>query len=131
MKQYTATEAARELGIEPKKLRALLRSDPTFKAPGSGASWSFTTGDMPALRRIVQAHTERPKGTKSHRAGAARDDDHGLPMSYARRGDRAAREAVRKLSEERVDRLESALIAAGLHISQMPDSRFAPTQQPS
>lgn len=122
-KRYTASEAAAELGIEAKKLRQLLRADPTFKAPGSGASWSFSTGDMPALRRIVKAHTDKPRGTKTNKTGAARDDDQGLPMRVANSRDPQARAAVRRLSIERVDRLERALLAAGLHISQMNTDR--------
>lgn len=121
MKRYTASEAAAELGIEAKKLRALLRQDATFQNPGSGASWTFSTGDMPALKRIVKAHTEKTRGTKTNRIGAARDDDHGLPIAVARSNSRSARAAVRQLSIERVDRLEAALMAAGLHVSQMKE----------
>jgi hypothetical protein len=113
-KQYTATEMAKELGIEPKKLRALLRDSTEFTAPGSGASWAFTDGDKPRLRRIVKDWQGRPKGSKTQRTTSIRDDA-GLPMSVAMRD----RRAVRLLSEARVDRLEEALLAAGLHISQI------------
>lgn len=113
-KQYTATQAAQELGIEPKKLRALLRESSEFTAPGSGASWNFTTGDMPKLRRIVNTWKGRPKGSKTQRTTVIRDDA-GLPLKVALTDKRA----VRELSEARIDRLERALLAAGLHISQI------------
>lgn len=115
-KQYTATEAAKELGIEAKKLRSLLRDSKEFTAPGSGASWTFTTGDFPRLRRIVKEWQDRPKGSKTQRTTVIRDDV-GLPMSVAMKDKRA----VRLISEARVDRLEEALLAAGLHISQIDE----------
>lgn len=120
MKKYNASAAAAELGIEAKLLRRLLRDDPakTFKAPGSGGGWEFSTADIPALRKIVEAHTNRPKGSKTARTTVIRDDA-GLPIKVARSNDPASRAAVKALSIERVDRLEAALKAAGLHISQM------------
>lgn len=118
MTKYTAAEASVELGLDDKgkTLRKLLREDPahTFTAPGSGASWSFSTGDMPALRRLVETHNNKPRGSKTAKTTVIRDDK-GLPWRVAMTDKRA----VKALSIERVDRLEQALLAAGLHISQM------------
>lgn len=122
MKHYTATEAAHELGIDPKRLRSLLRQgDSGFEAPGSGSSWDFTTSDMPKLRKIVEAYNARPKGSKTQRNTAIRDDA-GLPIKICRSRARRDRAAVIALSNARVDRLERALIDAGLHISQLDRS---------
>jgi hypothetical protein len=120
MKRYSASEAAHELGVDPKVLRRLLREDPTktFKAPGSGASWEFSTGDMPALKILVKAHTDKPRGSKTARTTLIRDDA-GLPIAFARQNTPEARARVREISMERVERLEAALMAAGLHLSQM------------
>jgi hypothetical protein len=120
MTTYTASEAAAKLDIQPKLLRKLLREDRTLKAPGSGASWSFTDEHLPLLETIVQAHTDRPKGSKTARTTPITDDA-GLPAAVCRSNSRADRAAVRRISAERVDRLEAALKAAGLHISQLRD----------
>lgn len=109
MKRYTAAEAAIELGTDAKTLRRLLRNSPDWTAPGSGGSWSFSTADMPKLRQLVEG---KPQGkAKPHTIS----DDPGLVWSVAM-NDPAA---VKRLTEERVDRLEAALKAKGLHISQI------------
>lgn len=116
MKRYTATEAANELGTDAKTLRRLLRSSDTFQAPGSGGSWSFSTADLPALRAMVDAHNSKPTKGRGHTIS----DAPGLSKADAK--DPAK---VRAITEERVDRLEAALKASGLHISQMRDRDFS------
>jgi hypothetical protein len=120
MPTYTASEAAAKLNVQPKLLRKLLREDRTLKAPGSGASWSFTDEHLPLLEAIVTAHADRPKGSKTARTTPILDDA-GLPAAVCRSNSRSDRAAVRALSAARVDRLEAALRAAGLHISQLRD----------
>lgn len=118
MKRYTATEAANELGTDAKTLRRLLRSSDTFQAPGSGGSWSFSTADLPKLKAMVEAHQAKPSGKGR---GHTIKDAPGLSKADAQDPDK-----VRAITQERVDRLEEALKAKGLHISQMRDAeRFA------
>lgn len=120
MTTYTATEAAAKLDVAPKLLRRLLREDRTLKAPGSGASWSFTDEHLPLLENIVAAHRDS-KGSKTARTTAITDDP-GLPAAICRSNTRTDRARVRELSAARVDRLETALRAAGLHISQLRET---------
>jgi hypothetical protein len=114
----TASEAAKELGIEPKRLRALLRASSEFKAPGSGASWSFSKDDLPTLRKIVEGAPIRGSKTAKN---TPITDEAGLPIKICRSKHPHDLAVVRQLSEARVDRLEAALLAAGLHISQLRD----------
>lgn len=124
MKRYTATEAANELGIDAKTLRRLLRNPASgFEAPGSGGSWSFSTADLPKLKDLVADHNNKPTGKGRSRTIS---DAPGLSVRDAR--DPAK---VRAITEERVDRLEAALKASGLHISQMRErDTFRPVQMP-
>jgi hypothetical protein len=121
MQTYTAAEAAESLAIAPKLLRRLLREDHTLQAPGSGSTWVFTDEHMDYLQTLVDNHSKRPKGSKTHRTTAIRDDA-GLPADVCRSRTRSDRAKVRALSAERVDRLETALRAAGLHISQLREA---------
>lgn len=120
MRTFTASEAAAELGTDGKTLRRFLRQDPTFTNAGSGGRYEFTTADMPKLRERFDAWANRPKNSKSTGVALIADGA-GLPHSIVRSRNPQDRARVRELSKQRVDRLEAALKAAGLHISQMRD----------
>lgn len=120
MRTFSASEAAAELGTDGKTLRRFLRQDSTYKNAGSGGRYEFTTADMPKLTEKFNAWHNRPKSSKS--TGVALiEDQPGLAHSIVRSRDPEDQARVRQLSRERVDRLEAALKAAGLHISQMRD----------
>lgn len=127
MKQYTAAEAAIELGTDPKTLRRLLRNSPDWTAPGSGGSWVFTTADLPKLKILVNGHQSKPRG--GAKGKSAIDDAPGLPARLVRSRDPKDIAAVRKHTQDRVERLEAALKARGLHISQMNEFGSARRQQ--
>lgn len=113
----TAAEAATELGTDPKTLRRFLRQDPTFVNAGSGGRYTFIDEDLPGLRDRFGTWQGRPKGSK----GTTITDEPGLPHTIIRSREARDVAAVRALSAARVDRLEAALKANGLHISQMRD----------
>jgi hypothetical protein len=117
---FSASEAAAELGTDGKTLRRFLRQDPSFKNAGSGGRYEFTTADMPKLTEKFNAWHNRPKTSRSVGQPMI-SDAAGLPHSIVRSRDPRDQARVRQLSQERVDRLEAALKAAGLHISQMRD----------
>lgn len=125
MKIYTVTEVAAELlpGISSKEagrtLRRWLRDHSGFEAPGSGSKWVITTSMMPKIRSEFPKFINRPSKSahKTNTNGESMIPDH--PGLTARQAKDPA--AVRKITKERVDRLEAALKARGLHISQMRD----------
>lgn len=117
MSSLSASQAAYELGTDAKTLRRFLRQDVTYNNAGSGGRYSFESADIPALKAKFETWQGRPKTVTSK--GIA--DAPGLPARVARSRTRADRQAVKALSEERVNRLEAALLANGLHISQMRD----------
>lgn len=124
MRTYSAAEAAQELGMEgdpklaAKLLRSLVRDAPSFKNAGSGGRYVFRTSDLPALRKLVDTHRGKPKSTRSKGKTLIKDAP-GLPILVARNDPNA----VRKITNERVDRLEAALKATGKHISQIEQVR--------
>lgn len=124
-KIFSAKEAAAELGTDGRTLRRFLRTpDSGFVPVGSGGSYSFSTGDMPKLRAAFAKWNTRPTRSAAKPATEGRviiEDRPGLPSHVIHSRTRTDREAVAKLSQERVDRLEAALKANGLHISQMRD----------
>jgi hypothetical protein len=125
MKNYSASEAATELGTDGRTLRRFLRTaDSGFTPVGSGGSYSFSTGDMPKLKSAFEKWNTRPTRTvnkKNTEGGVVIEDRPGLSATVIHSRLRTDREAVAKLSRERVDRLEAALRSKGLHISQMKD----------
>lgn len=124
MRTYSAAEAAAELQVDSKTLRRLVRNAPAFRNAGSGGRYVFRTSDLPALRKLVAEHQGKPKTTRS-RGKTLIEDAPGLPMRVART-DPAA---VKKITEDRVDRLEAALKATGKHISQMRNRETWRTQE--
>lgn len=125
MKIYSASAAAAELmpGMPVKQaartLRRFLRTeDSGFQPVGSGGSYEFSTSDMPKLRAGFTKWNSRPSKNAVKTAPNGEmliTDAPGLDPRVARH-DRAA---VQKLTKERIDRLEAALKARGLHLSQM------------
>jgi hypothetical protein len=118
MKVYSVKELAAELGTDGKTLRRWLRDHSGLEQPGSGQPWKITTSQAPKVRSGFEKHINRPKNvSKSSSTGAPLiDDAPGLTHEQARDP-----QLVRKITEERVDRLEAALRATGKHISQMRD----------
>lgn len=112
---FTAADAASQLNTDGKTLRRFLRQDATYVNAGSGGRYMFAEADIPALTERFIVWRDRPKTTSSSTTLIV--DNAGLTMSVAR-NDPAA---VRAITEQRVDRLEAALKATGLHISQMKE----------
>lgn len=127
-----SSEAAAKLGTTAKELRRFLRADPSYTnaAHTTSGRYSFTDQEFVILERRFSAWKNKNAGRKrsvvvspdsgSVERRSRRTDAPGLPTEIARRRLYASeRERVRRLSNERVDRLEQQLLAAGLHISQM------------
>lgn len=112
MKQFSAKDAAVELGTDGKTLRRFLRQDATYRNAGAGGRYTFTTADMPTLRARFNAWA-KPRTTRVAKAKVANGD---AGLSHVEAKNPAL---VKKLTEERIDRLEAALREKGLHISQM------------
>jgi len=137
---------ANRLQTEPRILRRFLR-DPksTFTAVGSGSRYVFTETDIPELeRRFSDWMGNRPAATrpatpailrqcdeaaaqrlKDEAVWADEDRDRGGPLVMADIRDPRVRKAVQSKARLWDARLEERLMAAGLHISQMPDRRVA------
>lgn len=117
MQHFNTSELAAELGTTPRTLRIFLRACPEYSNAGSGGRYDFTTADLPQLKRLF-ADWNKPKTERKARVKKSAGDQ-GLPWKIAMSKDPADIARVRRLSEERVDRLEAALRERGLHISQM------------
>lgn len=120
------SEVAVELGTKPRTLRVFLRAHAAYKNAGSGGRYDFSANDIPVLRKrfaewntekksTVQVTTSTGKVVKQKIA----PDSPGVHPRLLRSRDPRVRAQIRKLAEERVDRLEASLKARGLHISQM------------
>lgn len=118
MKVFTVKELAAELGTDGKTLRRWLRDHSGLEQPGSGQPWQITQAQAPKVRAGFAKHTSRPRtATKSDTNGRPLIEDRpGLTHEQAKDP-----QLVRKITQERVDRLEAALKATGKHISQMRD----------
>lgn len=119
---FTAKDVATQLNTDPKTLRRFLRQDVEYRNPGSGGRWMFTEADVEKITPRFEAWQGRPRTTSAGKTMI--DDLEGLPARVIRSKSPADRAAVKKLSEERVDRLEAALRQRGLHVSQMKDRDF-------
>jgi hypothetical protein len=144
---------ADNLGTDPKTLRRFLRDPGTSFTPvGSGGRYSFTQADLAEIRRefepwqrrqAAKAHAKTPAATMGTRAGTtpARavltqlDRDRlvweeearvmGGPPVLQDLRDPRVRAQVRAAAQAADDRLTAALLAAGLHVSQMRDRAAA------
>jgi hypothetical protein len=118
MRSFTAVEAASELKTDGRTLRRFLRKHPAYQNAGSGGRYVFTENDMKALSDRFDEWSNRSKTSKASGTTMIADEP-GLPASIVRSRKPADVEAVKALSLARVERLEAALLATGLHISQM------------
>lgn len=119
---FSAAEAAAQLNTEGKTLRRFLRQDALYKNAGSGGRYIFTQDDMEQLAERFNAWRDRPKSSGKNTTLIT--DEPGLSYSEARTNPAA----VKAITEARVDRLEAALRASGLHISQMRERETWRTQ---
>lgn len=118
MTDYTPKMLAPKLGTDARTLRRFLRDHPIFREgrPGSGKRWAFTDADIEKIAVEFQDWRTRPRKSNSD---SLIDDAPGLSHTDAKDPRR-----VREISKARVDRLEAALKARGLHISQMRERDY-------
>jgi hypothetical protein len=118
MSELSSTQVAEHLSTTPKILRRFLRADATYVNAGAGGRYTFTSSDLPTLSRRFKAWTAK-SSTRPAAVRATQEDDAMSVEILNRRLSSRDREAIRRLSIERVDRLEEQLKAKGLHISQL------------
>lgn len=126
-------QAASVLSTEPKTLRRFLRADSHYANAGAGGRYVFSDDDMPEMRKRFEnwlgEKASKPSTPRAPRVKEPADDTEAIARQristkvlgrrmYA--SERTKRDAI---SRARVDRLEAALIAKGLHISQMKVTR--------
>lgn len=124
----TPKEVADKLGVSAKTFRSFLRRDPKYKSPGSGGAYDlsgFKFSDIErefnAWRNAITPRTKRSDVDVEKLVEPLTSKDQSLPVSILScSGVRGRdRERVRKLTQQRVDRLEAALLSRGLHVAQM------------
>lgn len=118
MRSFTAVEAATELKTDGRTLRRFLRKHPAYQNAGSGGRYVFTEDDMPILQKRFEEWNNRSKSTKTTSPTLILDAP-GLPAKIVNSRQPEDIAAVKAHTKDRVDRLEAALYAVGLHISQM------------
>lgn len=121
-------QMAAELNTEPKILRRFLRADSRYDNAGAGGRYVFTDDMLPDMREHFLAwlgeKATKPTKTRASQAAAPSDDlaSQRMPRNILGRrlyaSERTRRDAI---SRARVDKLEAALLAKGLHISQMKE----------
>jgi hypothetical protein len=136
--QMDTKTVATLLGTQARVLRRWLRSDgSTFTAVGSGARYEFTERDVATIRTRFNAWQsangrpdvpveapmpiDAPDHTPPVNDAAVWDEEGAVVMADIR--DPRVRERVRQIAAEQERRLDIALIAAGLHLTQMRDRR--------
>lgn len=123
------SEVAAALETEPKVLRRFLRADANYANAGAGGRYEFTDADIPEMRERFNAweseKASKPRAVTSTRRAKGLTQDEALASERLPRNvlgrklyasERSRRDAI---SRARVERLEAALLAKGLHISQM------------
>ena len=123
-------EVASHLKTDPKTLRRFLRSSAcTFKPVGSGGRYTFKPSDLEELSRDFRAWS-KGKNVSPARPPAPRpaaDDQEARDRAvWAEEGpvvledirDPRVRARVRRIAAEQEARLNSRLLAKGLHITQ-------------
>lgn len=118
MRSFTAVEAATELKTDGRTLRRFLRKHPAYQNAGSGGRYVFTEDDMPVLQKRFTEWNDRSKTSKAVGTTMIADAP-GLPARIVNSRLPQDIATVKAHTKDRVDRLEAALYAAGLHISQM------------
>lgn len=119
-------QAAAALNTEPKILRRFLRADEHYANAGAGGRYDFEDVEITLLRERFQmwSNDKAAKAPVKARQRVERNDVATQRMSSTILGrklyasERTRRDAI---ARARVDKLEAALIAAGLHISQMKE----------
>lgn len=143
MTSLTAREVADQVGTDPKTLRRFLRADVTYNNPGSGGRYVFKESDVPTIKKRFDAWCKNnpPRGTTNGaiqtkpvkvRKVRVRDTECKTVEEAAEHPELAYEgiipprlsQAERVAANARVDRLEAALKARGLHISQINDRDF-------
>lgn len=113
-------QVAAELKTDARVLRRFLRADASYRNAGPGGRYEFTEKDMPALQKRFNAWVSENATRPRRSSQAVREDDDTMPASILgrklTRTERTQRDAI---SRARVDRLEAALRASGLHIRQI------------
>lgn len=112
-------EVAEKLETTPKILRKFLREVDPQASVGSGGRYTFEASDIPRLKKKFQewAGDRALMNGKSYIKG---DGEPGMSAEILRRKPtRQEKDKIKAAAEARVDRLEAALRAKGLHISQM------------
>jgi hypothetical protein len=113
--------AAAAVGVNPKRLRAFLRSNAAkYCPPGAGGRYDLSSFTADELRSDYEAWRSAftPRIARTDTLADDCDDDTGdddtLPLG-------APRDAVRAQARARVERLEQLLRAKGLHLAQMTE----------
>lgn len=105
MKIYGASEAAVELGVEPRALRRWLRNNPSYRNAGIGGRYMFQQHDIDLMRRQLKHDGVAVQGfvPLKTKDPALLDGEPGCPLDklLVAQGDRASLERLR------VDRREA------------------------
>lgn len=108
MKVFSATDAATELGIDPRALRRFLRNDESYRNVGMGGRYTFSESELRSLKRAYLS-AQRGKTTARPEPADPRilDDDRGVPVEkLGRKGLtpslRAQRQQARALRQQRL-----------------------------
>lgn len=100
MKVYGTTEAAAEIGCDPRALRRFLRSNDSYRNAGIGGRYFFDASELASLKRTFLKHyTPAGASNKGQEApeSAKLNQDEGVPLEQyeASRGDRRAEAKLR------------------------------------
>lgn len=124
----TPKEVADKLGVSAKTLRSFLRRDPKYKSPGSGGSYDlsrFKFADIEkefnAWRNAITPRARRSSAQAEELIAPLSGNSRALPVTRLRRGEVPddVKQDARRINQERINRLEAALLSRGMHISQM------------
>lgn len=108
MKIFSASEAAAELGIDPRSLRRFLRNDESYRNVGMGGRYAFTESELVSLKRAyLHSSPSTRKVPRTTTDDRFMDDDPGVPVEkLSARGLtpslRASRQAARAQRQQRL-----------------------------
>jgi hypothetical protein len=94
---FSSTEAAADLGIDPRALRRWLRDNPSYQNAGLGGRYMFQDSDLTSIRHQMKRDGVRVKGFVPLKQQELLNDDEGLALDrlLAAQGNRAALAALR------------------------------------